>query len=159
MRNESKTQALSDSPAEPALLYTALPTKRTPPRLPADLQDFLSEGRLDQLHGKLGRGVALIEDGIDLDHFERGHDAGVSNELHDGMCFPIIQAALYRGPYPWRHRRIHRIEVETYMHEVGAGGHLGQRLFHDLMHSMPIDIRHGVDLHAGFFQSLLLSGI
>src|SRR5215213_1345574 len=103
--------------------------KGKPRRLPADLKDLLSEGRLDKLHGELGRGVALIQNGIDLDYLERGHDPGVSNELHDQVGLPVVQAAFYRGSHSRGHGGIHRVEVQTHMHEVGTGSDLVQRLF------------------------------
>lgn len=34
------------------------------------LQNLLSKGGLDQLDGKGSRGIALVENGIDFDHFQ-----------------------------------------------------------------------------------------
>src|SRR3954462_11890414 len=135
------------------------PTKAKPPKIAPTLKDLLPEGRLNQFYRKLGRRVALVQDRVDLHHLERGHYPGVRNDLHDEMGLPVIQPTLDRSTDTGSYGRVHCVEIQAHMHEVRAGRNLGQRLFHDTGDPMPVDVGHGMNLHAGLFQPLLLSAI
>ena len=75
------------------------------------------------------------------------------------MGLPVVEPAFDRGAHARGDGRINRIEIEAHVHVVGSIGDPGQRLLHDPVGALAIDVGHGVDLHPGFLQPLLLPGV
>src|SRR5712691_891307 len=82
------------------------------------LDDFLSKSGLNKFYGKFCRFVVLVEDGIYLDQFQRRQLLRFGQQLHNQMCFPIIEAAFHRCPDTGCVHRINAVKIKTNMKKI-----------------------------------------
>src|SRR6185503_8418467 len=64
-----------------------------------ELEDALAERGKDELGAQLARGVAGVEDRVDLDHVDRAEHLRVGDDLETQVRLAVGQADLLRGAH------------------------------------------------------------
>src|SRR6516165_9141505 len=124
------------------------------------LQDLLAEGGAGQFYRQVGGAVVLVDDGVDLDHFEAEEAAVVGDDLHGEMRLAVGGAAADGGADAGGVLGVDPVHVEGDVIAGGAAAGGAQGLFDHGAHAALVDVAHGVDLaHAGAFDVGALGGV
>src|SRR5205823_937188 len=109
----------------------------------------------DELRAELARGIARVEDRIDLHDVDRGQQLRVRHDLQAEVRLAVGQPALFRRPYPQRLARVDRIDVEADVNARRAARGPLDRLVDDMRHAVTVDVLHGEYRDAAVGDQLL----
>src|SRR5919106_5314483 len=84
------------------------------------LEDAGPQGTGDELHGQVPGRVRMVEDRVHLDHLEGREEAGLGDELHRQVRFPVGEAPAHRSSHTRGYLRIAYVDIEGEVHERGA---------------------------------------
>ncbi len=100
----------------------------------------------------------MIENRIDLDHFERADFPARRKHLHNEVRFAKTQAALDRRPGSRRLARVDAVHIERDVNRSGDAGDCN-RFLHDAGDAEPIDVGHRKRTHPRLTQIFLFDRI
>src|SRR5919204_3402974 len=112
-----------------------------PARAGLPLKNARAQGARDEIHRQLGRVVAAVENGIDLDDLERAGEAGFGDDLEREVRLAKREPAAYGRPDAGRDVGIENVHVEADMDEAWTLDPL-ERAVDRRLDPVPVDLAH-----------------